>query len=304
MAANDWNNLGDPIAPYNPIDPIDSQFEKIWKIAGPSNNKTTAQSQIKSEPLQGNSLIQFLRSLNNFTGGQGASSLEQGRDVFGGGIQAFQQPFDYYSKILSGDRNATAAYLAPQTKMIDDQFAAATKASEQNMPMGGYRSQRLADLPFEKAGIVSQGILNAQPQAAQQLSQMAQTLASLGLNQQQIAAALLSMTGQHQLGVRGQDVAEGGQWKQMLGDIAQGAGQIAGAAIYKSDRRLKTDIELVGEENGHKTYRFRYFGDDRKFIGVMADDVLKKDQEAVSVDDDGFLCVDYGRIGVRLREAA
>jgi hypothetical protein len=78
---------------------------------------------------------------------------------------------------------------------------------------------------------------------------------------------------------------------------AQGA-----AASFFSDRRLKTDIELIGEENGHNLYSFKYRqGGDSTFIGVMADEVEKVDPEAIIEDPSGYKKVNYERIGVKMR---
>ena len=52
--------------------------------------------------------------------------------------------------------------------------------------------------------------------------------------------------------------------------------------------------------NGLELYRFRYKGsDDTFYVGVMAQEVQKIDASAVSRDRDGFLMVDYDRIGLK-----
>ena len=57
---------------------------------------------------------------------------------------------------------------------------------------------------------------------------------------------------------------------------------------------------LVRLGNGLELYRFRYKGSDRTFyVGVMAQEVQRIDPGAVSHDRDGYLRVDYDRIGVR-----
>lgn len=75
-------------------------------------------------------------------------------------------------------------------------------------------------------------------------------------------------------------------------------GSLGGAAIMASDRRLKRDIRRVGTTpGGLALYEFRYNSDPAKsHIGVMADEVLPIHPEAVSLSDDGFYQVDYGRI--------
>jgi hypothetical protein len=80
-----------------------------------------------------------------------------------------------------------------------------------------------------------------------------------------------------------------------------GGGGGRGGGGRRSDIRLKQDIApLVRLGNGLELYRFRYKGSDRTFyVGVMAQDVQKIDPGAVSRDRDGYLLVDYDRIGVR-----
>ena len=88
------------------------------------------------------------------------------------------------------------------------------------------------------------------------------------------------------------------------GHVARGGGGRGGGGGgggRRSDIRLKQDIApLVRLGNGLELYRFRYKGSDRTlYVGVMAQEVRKIDPSAVSRDRDGYLSVDYDRIGVR-----
>jgi hypothetical protein len=64
--------------------------------------------------------------------------------------------------------------------------------------------------------------------------------------------------------------------------------------------RLKEDIvPLARLDNGLELYRFRYKGSDHTaYVGVMAQEVQKIDPSAVSRDRDGYLMVDYDRLGI------
>ena len=116
----------------------------------------------------------------------------------------------------------------------------------------------------------------------------------------------------------------GGQVKQMIGALSgapirsygeersgytgvpvQGAspfGQIAGAVttgMALSDMRLKEDINLVGKSpSGINIYTFKYKGNDKKYQGVMAHQV----PHVSSVNDDGYLMVDYNKLDVQFKE--
>jgi len=116
----------------------------------------------------------------------------------------------------------------------------------------------------------------------------------------------------------------GGQIKQMIGALAgapirsygeersgsvgvpyAGAspfGQVAGAVtagMALSDMRLKEDINLIGKSpSGINIYTFKYKGNDKKYQGVMAHQV----PHVSSVNDDGYLMVDYNKLDVQFKE--
>jgi hypothetical protein len=88
-------------------------------------------------------------------------------------------------------------------------------------------------------------------------------------------------------------------------DIMSGIGGALGIAakavpligsLFPSDRRIKEDIEKVGaldeDRGGFAVYRFRYKGDPRPQIGLMAQDVEKVRPSAV-VSVGGLKMVDY-----------
>lgn len=74
-------------------------------------------------------------------------------------------------------------------------------------------------------------------------------------------------------------------------------GALGGGALGYSDRRLKTDIQRVGTlESGLPVYRYRFKGENRFQIGVMADEVSEKFPDAVVRDVSGFDRVDYAQV--------
>lgn len=84
-----------------------------------------------------------------------------------------------------------------------------------------------------------------------------------------------------------------------------GAGAQLGAAwLGRSDRRLKENIVLVGrdESTGLNVYEFSYLDDKDRYIGVMADEVLKVKPSAVFEMPDGFLAVDYAQLGMEMKK--
>ena len=70
-----------------------------------------------------------------------------------------------------------------------------------------------------------------------------------------------------------------------------------------SDRRLKENIKKIGESiSGLGIYTFNYIGKATKYIGTMADEVLKVKPEAVIVRN-GYMAVNYDLIDVNFEVA-
>ena len=79
---------------------------------------------------------------------------------------------------------------------------------------------------------------------------------------------------------------------------AGGSGGFNWFGPESSDRRLKENIKKIGESiSGLGIYTFNYIGHATKYIGAMADEVLKVKPEAVTVRD-GYLAVYYDMIDV------
>lgn len=85
-------------------------------------------------------------------------------------------------------------------------------------------------------------------------------------------------------------------------------GVATGAALKSmgvSDLRLKESITAAGtdERTGLPLYEFEYKGGTgKRFRGVMAQDVMHVDPEAVFVMPDGFMAVNYSRLGMEMVE--
>jgi hypothetical protein len=90
------------------------------------------------------------------------------------------------------------------------------------------------------------------------------------------------------------------QVSQFLANIAMGTGALSGSTTttqqpggFFSDKRLKKDVKEIGEtHDGQPIYSYKYKGDDRTQIGLMAQDVEKRHPEAVGVMG-GYKTVDY-----------
>ena len=85
------------------------------------------------------------------------------------------------------------------------------------------------------------------------------------------------------------------------GDILGSAAQIA-ALFAMSDERLKDDIELIGNEKGYNIYTWTWndlakkLGVNAPTKGVIAQEVMKTNPDAVALHDSGYYMVNYGAL--------
>jgi hypothetical protein len=111
--------------------------------------------------------------------------------------------------------------------------------------------------------------------------------------QQQVAAANAATTGLYGLGAAG------------LGGWASKGfpGASALLAALPSDRRLKTEIELIGQDpRGWGIYRFKYVWGPKEFIGFMADEVEPIRPDAVVTHPNGYKAINYDLLGSQMTE--
>ena len=103
------------------------------------------------------------------------------------------------------------------------------------------------------------------------------------------------------------DEKKSAAWKQMLGTLLSTAGATApywGPLLTSSDRRMKDDIKKVGESpDGLNIYRFKYKGEKKEYEGVLAQELLKTNPEAVGILPNGYYGVRYDLIDVNFGEA-
>jgi hypothetical protein len=90
-----------------------------------------------------------------------------------------------------------------------------------------------------------------------------------------------------------------------VGGLLAGGAKAYTAFMAPSDRRLKQNIELVGrdERTMLPLYEFEYInGSGRRFLGVMAQDVLETYPDMVFTMPDGFMAVNYAGLGIEMVE--
>jgi hypothetical protein len=170
--------------------------------------------------------------------------------------------------------------------------------------------------------VFGQGLATSQQEAAlaQQEYGMgantSQQLAGLGAGAQ--TAAEQGAQGQLAAGQVGQQTQQAGdtalynqflqqqsypfQTAQFLANIAEGTGSLSGSTTtttqpggFFSDKRLKDDVKEVGRTfDGQPIVTYKYKGDDKTRMGLIAQDVEKKHPDAVGRAL-GYRTVDYGK---------
>jgi hypothetical protein len=97
----------------------------------------------------------------------------------------------------------------------------------------------------------------------------------------------------------------GGQAGGVWGNPTNATYAAAAPLIFLSDVRLKRDITPLGRlDDGLGLYSYRYLWSDTVYVGVMAQEVAATMPSAVVMGDDGYLRVDYGKLGLRMRTLA
>lgn len=157
---------------------------------------------------------------------------------------------------------------------------------------GGNRMREAARF---NSGLASQQLGNFQNRLASlagigtnTTNQLGQTLQNTGNN---ISQGLMGMGDARASGYVNQANAQQSGWNNLFNL----GGQLGSAAIFACDRRLKTDIEHVGDYRGHKWYRFKYLWGD-KGEGPMADEVMQTRPDAVLEGPNGLLFVNIGAL--------
>lgn len=74
------------------------------------------------------------------------------------------------------------------------------------------------------------------------------------------------------------------------------------ALTMMSDIRLKEKIEKAGKSpSGIPIYVFSYIGDNRRYEGAMAQDLISMGIDAVETQESGYYSVDYSKIDVDMK---
>lgn len=120
------------------------------------------------------------------------------------GINALTSAANYWSPLLSGNRQQMMQFLGPEISSIINQYGAASRQASEFMPRGGMTASFRGELPFQQASQIGNLMFGMRPLAASQLTGIGGTALSGGLGGASGAAGGASALGGLLLNQRGQ----------------------------------------------------------------------------------------------------
>ncbi len=188
-----------------------------------------------------------------------------------------QAGFESGANRFMADRSAQMSGLGAQLGAAQSQINALGQTSA---GLAGFGAQARG---IEQAGLAEgyRDFIEEREYGAGQVKQMIGAL----------SGAPIRSYGEERSGYTGVPVTSASPFAQVAGAVTTG--------MALSDMRLKEDINLVGKSpSGINIYTFKYKGNDKKYQGVMAHQV----PHVSSVNDDGYLMVDYNKLDVQFKE--
>ena len=282
-----------------------------------STANQTQQGQIANTALQGvNQQFNTPYDLMNAVGGQTASQEDLNKDYANQYDALYKQQSAYLDPQFGNQQKQLDAQLANQgilpgseayKNAQDEQNRNRTFAYQQaaNQAQAGAGSEqtRMANLGLQNQQQLAQ-LYTQQYQAPLNFYNALQTGSQASLPQfsptatnNQAAPNVLGAYANNMNAQNNAYNAQTGGYNSTIGAL----GSLGGAALpflLRSDVRLKHNIKKLGKIKGHNLYEFEYIGDDSKHIGVMAQEVKKIKPDAVIEMPNGFMAVDYSKIGV------
>jgi hypothetical protein len=159
------------------------------------------------EPISGDSLTQYLRSMTNSLGAAGSQTFGQGQNILAQGLQGLKAPMSYYSDILSGNKAEMESAIAPEKSDILSQYRARRKQLAAGQ-RGGGTNEAVAESEFKQAGDVAALLQKLRPQAAAGEAQIAREVAGLGIQESHMGDEQLFQALGGLLARRGQNVSQ------------------------------------------------------------------------------------------------
>jgi hypothetical protein len=169
----------------------------------------------------------------------------------------------------------------------------------------GQETSRMIASGITSPSMMRQMGIQSRRQAGASLPGMEMQVSQMALPYEQLASGYFGQyrgLGEQMAGLKGARSAIN-PWSSAISGAMSGAmGAATMIGSLASDRRMKKDIKYLHTSNeGHKVYSFKYKDGDTKYSGVMAQDVLKINPNAVTLKN-GMLAVYYDMIDVDMRQ--
>jgi hypothetical protein len=159
----------------------------------------------------GNTMTNFLQSLQGVLSNQGQSVTQSGQQIFGQGVQDFAPAQSYWNSILSGNKSEMESAIAPEKADILSQYRARRKQLAATGARSGGTNEATAESEYSQAGEIAKLLQQLRPQAAKESAGIAGEKAKLGLAESGFGLESTSAGLNAALAQRGQNVQQQGQ---------------------------------------------------------------------------------------------
>jgi hypothetical protein len=191
----------------------------------------------------------------------------------------------YINTVLNSNANDFSVNLAAKDAEAKRQNAQLALSYLNNLGQGAEQFNRASNLNFEKQTMAEQALGQAKQDFFYNRDRNRMGLINTG-------ASLL-----------GQGINAGAQIGVAAIKQMPSVSDVASIAKMASDIRLKENIQLERQEKGLNIYSFNYKTDkDKRYEGVMAQEVIETHPEAVIIDEDGYYKVFYSMLGIEMKQ--
>ena len=193
----------------------------------------------------------------------------------------------YINSVLNTNASDFSVNLAAKDAEVKRQNAQLALSYLNNLGQGAEQFNRASNLNFEKQTMAEQALGQAKQDFFYNRDRNRMGLINTGA-----ALAGQGINAGAQLGV----AAINNKPSASVSDVAS-------IATLASDIRLKENIKLERQEKGFNIYSFNYKTDkDKRYEGVMAQEVIETHPKAVMIDEDGYYKVFYSMLGVEMKQ--
>lgn len=154
------------------------------------SGKSAAKKQAKKE-AEMMKLVQEQLARGKEAMGLGKEQIGQGAGYLRGAQQGLGDLKNFWQPLVTGDRSAIDAFLAPERRAINQGWQATNQNLFRMAPRGGGRVSALAAADVNRQGALNDLVFGARREGANQLANLNQNQGQLGLGQMGVGASVL-----------------------------------------------------------------------------------------------------------------